>query len=250
MTDIVDPVELLNSMSPPAGWNERTDLATDARAASIFDRVVQGNVVPFRPSRRRLRIVTGVVVTVALGGVGAAALLQRDVKEDSVVACWSAAEPVPDEQFQVGWDGVADPADLCLRPWQNGTFGTDGPPAPLQSCLTPDGVVAVMPGDENTCGSVGLQPYTAPTPGLDEPDTDVNALQRMLEKKYNRGGCYTEQQALEGVRRTLEEFMFDGWATQTLGSFESAETCASVAIDRESKTVNIVSVSRSAEAPN
>lgn len=253
MTGIIDPVELLNSLAPPAGWDERTDLATDERAAAIHRRVVTGNVVPFRAPRRRLRIVTGIVVTAALGGAGVAALLQRGADEDRVLACWSEAVSPPTAQVERAWDGVADPVEACAPPWQDGTFGTQGPAAPLRACVTANGVVAIVPGDDDTCADLGMPAYAAPEPGdasVGDQDFDANALQRMLEKKYHRGGCYTEQQALEGVSATLEEFMFDGWVTRSLGSFESEETCASISIERETKTVLIVGVPRSPEVPN
>lgn len=254
MTDMLDPVELLNSLAPPPGWNERVDLETDAQAATIFNRVVTGNVIPFRAPRRRLRIATGVVVTLALGGVGVAALLQRSAEEDRTLSCWSEAAADPAATVAQAWDGTTDPTVICAGPWSDGTFDTGNPP-PLQACVTNRGVVVVMPGGGPRCESFTMSPYAAPDPDAgdllpSDADDDAAALDQLLKRRYNADSCFTEQEATIGVRRTLEEFGFDGWATQTGGTFSATEKCASTAVERETETVYIVPLLDSAEASN
>lgn len=261
MTDTIDPVELLNSLAPPAGWDERVELSTDERAAAIFDSVVSGNVIPFRAPRRRLRIVTGVVVAATLGGAGVAAFVQRSDGEDRTVSCWSEAVLDPAAQVALGWDGEADVTQLCTTAWSDGTLGSDGPPAPLQLCISnEEGVVAAIPGDDDVCADLDLERFTPPepsgddlgdlVPGGDDEPADVDALERLLERKYTQANCFTEQEALTRVGRTLEEFKFDGWATQTLGTFRAADTCASTSVVRDQKTVLIVPLEPPTDVPN
>lgn len=248
----VDPVELLNSLAPAPGWNEPPDLETDQRAAAILERVVSGKVVPFRRPRRRLWIATGVVTTLAVGGAGVAAFLQRDADVKVTIACVSDASPDPEITVELGWDGVADPRATCAAAWEDGTLGTDGPPAPLETCLNDAGVVVVVP-DEDACAASGRLPYThtgeEQPPGDD--DADAMALRRLLLRRYNSTTCVSEAEAVAGVQRTLDEFGFDGWATETRGTFDASAPCASTSVEPAAARVIITSIAGSSgEASN
>jgi hypothetical protein len=244
MTDSIDPVALLDSMSPPTGWNERVDVDgahTDPRAVAILRSVVDGTVVPFRRRPNRFRVVTGIVVVATLGSVAAAALWARSPDEVRTLSCWSEPAAPPAEQVGVGWDGTGDPVELCGPAWSEGQLGTDGPPEELQTCVTDEGIAAVVPG---SCDALGLANY-APLADVPSPEdrprsVEVAELERLLIDDYNTGQCIDPDTATTSIEAELSTLGFDDWSVELGGTFSAAEPCATVAVDRELHTILIV----------
>lgn len=248
----IDPVALLDSVGPMSGWGERTDVSTDAHAASILERVISGNVVPFRTRRRRLRVVTGIVVTAALGGTAAvAALWERSPDEARALTCWSEPVAPPEAQVGLSWDGVDDPVEACTPAWTDGKLGDDGPPDPLNACVTNDGLPAVIPGAAETCDLLGLARYRALDPTNESALADagedplgLRAADALINERYNQQTCVGAAEVVRGVEQILDELGFIGWATSIEGTERALEPCATVALDNTTKTAVIVFLGR------
>lgn len=244
MTNPIDPVAVLASMAPPSGWNERVDVdgaQADARAVAILRTVVDGTVVPFRRNRNRLRIVTSIIVVASLGGAAAAALWTRTPEEMRTLSCWSESAAPPAEQVGVGWDGTGDPIELCGPAWSGGPLGTDGPPQELQTCVTTEGIAAVVPGRCDALGYASYAPVTDETSAEGPPRSiDVAELEHLLIDDYNTGQCVDPETATTAIEAELRTLGFDHWDVRLGGTFSADEPCATVALDPDLRAVLIV----------
>lgn len=246
----VDPVSLLESMAPLPGWDERTDTSTDQPAAAMLERVMSGKVVPFRSRRRRLRLVTGIVVGVALGGTAAvAALWERSPEQASTLSCWSDSGPDPEARVGLPWDGVDDPIETCTPEWNGGDLGEEGPPNTLNVCVTDRGLAAVIPGDDATCDVLGFAPYVPLDPGEqtgnagDDP-IGLRTADKLINQRYNQVTCVGAEQVQVGAMEILEELGFVGWETSIGGTKTAVEQCATVSLKHSEKLAIIVFLER------
>ena len=246
----IDPFDLLSSYSAPAGWNSTVELTgpeADSAAVALLERVVGGQITATGPRRRHLRLVTGVIIAASLGGaaVAAATVLLRSPDQASTVACWSEPVVPPGAQIGLGWDGVGNPIELCAGEWQGGGLGSEGPPEPLQACVTSDGVAAVVPGDEATCTQLGLSTF-APIDASDEAgasSVDATELERRFASTY-LGRCADPAVVGAEVRVLLDDLGFTDWDITIAGVFDDDEPCGSVSVDPSVETVSIVPLGR------
>lgn len=256
----LDPVELLGSLPAPEGWGEVTDLDTDLRAAALLDEIISADVVPITVARgrrrRHLRLVTGIIAAVAVGGAAVAALTGGEPTEKRAVSCWSAAVSPPEAQVHVGWDGSTDPVDVCVGAWSGGDLGDSGPPDDLQTCVNENGVAAVLPGPSDACARVGLAQFTrigdsSATGGSGQvegavapaPVTIADA-DRRLNEIYNEVTCTSEHDAVVGVVEVMEDLGYRGWSSKIAGAFSVNEPCATAALDPTTNTILVVPVAR------
>ncbi len=243
----LDPVELLNRYSAPNDWNRTIELTgphADVRAVSLLERIIGGTIAATGPRRRHLRLVTGVVIAASLGGaaVAAATILSLSPDESRTVSCWSEPAMPPDAQVGLGWDGLGSPIDMCAGEWQDGGLGSEGPPLPLQACVTSEGVAAIMPGDAATCSQLGLSSFAPIDPGAPEGQRllGVADLNQRLASTYNLGPCLDPDAVAAEVHLLLDDLGFDGWDVIIAGTFTADEPCASAAVDPIADTVFIV----------
>ncbi len=246
-----DPVELLNTYSAPTGWGSTVELTgpdAEARAVSLLEHIVGGTITAFGPRRRHLRLVTGVVIAASLGGaaVAAATFLSRSPDEPQSISCWSEPVAPPEAQVALGWDGVDNPVEMCTGEWDGGSLGDEGPPEPLQACVTADGVAAIVPGDEATCEQLGLSSFAPIDPETQSGEALLNLadLEQRLTDTYNLGSCQEAETAAVEIRSLLDELNFEGWDVTIAGIFNDDEPCASVSVDPTLDTVFIVPLGR------
>ncbi len=249
-SDQLDPVDLLHSYSAPPGWNSPVELTgprADQRAMDVLERIIGGSLVASGPRRRHLRLVTGVVVVAALGGaaaVAAATLLSQSPSEARAVACWSNPVIPPATQVAMRWDGIADPISMCGGEWQGGDLGVDGPPEPLQACITTEGIAAVVPGDEGTCNRLGLATFAPIDPAIVDGNgvspIDIAELESRLVDTFNFGPCREPGVVEAEVRVILDEQGASNWSVTIAGTYTADEPCASISVDPQTTTVLVV----------
>lgn len=243
-----DPLELLGSSSPPPGWNERIDVTTDTHAASILQRVITNNVVPFSRPRRRLRVVTGTIIVLALGGTAAAAVWGRTPTVTQALSCWSEAASPPAAQVGVRWDGVGNPVDACTPAWNGGELGITGPPTSLDICTGVNDVAVVLPGGGESCNGLGMAAYV---PGEAEPlhptgenGPDLNEAQLRLNSTYNEFNCVAAHEAKADLRGFLDDLGLQRWDIKIAGTTSAVEPCATVSLDETTEAAYIATVVR------
>lgn len=238
-----DPIALLDRLSPPPGWSERTDLDADPVAAQILDQVFAGdrNVISLDDARRRRRGIGGAIVVAALVAGGAvAAIWNRTPSETARVSCWSEAVADPPEVLGLPWDGQSDPATMCADEWSSGVFRGSPPPDELEMCVTENNIVAVIPGAPGACGELGLDEFS---PSPDDSDPSVIELQRRLDRAFNNETCQPPDRVMEETRTVLDEVGLNGWSI-IAGAESADEPCATVLLVPEKAEVIVLFVAR------
>lgn len=229
-----DPVQLLDRLSPPDGWSDRTDLDADPVAAAILERVLSddgSNVVSLDAARRRRRRGIGgaIVVAALVAGGAVAAVLQRSPQETRQMACWSNAAFPPDDLIALSWDGQADPVSMCADQWTEGAFGAAAPDPELTACTTAEGIAAVMPGDIDVCDELGLAEFSPPP--IDDQALAVNRAASALNRRFNAATCEPIAVAVRETPGILEEYGLSGWTVKIVDTFRDDETCATVTLE-------------------
>lgn len=244
MNQPLDPIEALKAARPQVG---RLDFDSDPVARSILQRVLDATDDPVRRMTRRARRVTTfcVVALLATAGTAAAIALRHDKpRETRTLGCWSAATtPTAPEIVVVEWNGTS-PVALCQEVWRKGLFDTQpaSEPPPLTACVDAGGALAVMPGDERTCGVVGLAGYDATA--APEADSIRNAI-TAIESELTSEACLSATDAEDLVRRVLGDTGLDDWTVvPPPDPFPSTEPCASAGFDVETKTIYVVPIAR------
>ncbi len=241
-----DPVRLLDTLTLPASWCERTDLDTDAAAARIHELIIAdaGSVASLDARRRRRQVLAGATVVGALITGGAvAAIWNRSPEQAGRITCYSGAAVEPEVQLAIAWDGEADPTERCATAWANGAFGTATPDGELHACITPEGITAVIPGDGAVCNRLGLADFV-PLPADDLAIAVAEAGRELTEIFVLGTDCVPLSESRDLTERVLEQYALTGWTVTVDGTFSAGEPCASVALDVESTTAYIRPVRR------
>ncbi|MGI9644115.1 MAG: hypothetical protein ACR2O6_02250 [Ilumatobacteraceae bacterium] len=234
-----DPVQLLDRLSPPEGWSERTDLDADPVAAEILARVFATEdtpVVSLDAERKRRRRSIGVVVVVAavVTGGAVAALLNSSPEETRRIACWSEAGSPPEQIVALSLDGQIDPVALCEEQWSSGIFEAE-PPDELAACVTDVETAAVIPGGAEVCTALGFTEMDTTTTGDGPPA--INAAQRELARRFSPPTCETRPEIVrQETNEVLDEFGLSGWTITFAGTSSADEPCAIVALAPEVTT--------------
>ncbi len=182
-------------------------------------------------SRRPLIAVTAAVAAgLALG----MAYLTRDVSEQTGVGCYAAADLQADTAV-VGASGGA-PETGCADLWARGEFGP-GPVPDLSACVLASGAVGVFPGDDATCGRLGL----APIPENYQGDVSAVApLRGALVDRFLAAECLSLDEARAIVSEELIDQGLPDWTIESAAPFTSTRPCAGLAFETDNKVVSLV----------
>jgi hypothetical protein len=189
--------------------------------------------------RRRwagLVLVPAAVVALAAGAYAIVMPDPMDVVDG--IGCARTAERESDLTV-VAADG-RDPVEVCAELWEQGVVATGvHREPPLVACTSADSAgVWVFPGDEGTCGELGMGPLP--------PDYERAASRYgpMREELYRRlyatlddDDCFPPEQARALVREVLDEHGFTRWTIEDDGM----EPCvATVALDPPRRTATLI----------
>ncbi|MFT3851985.1 MAG: hypothetical protein QM733_04500 [Ilumatobacteraceae bacterium] len=187
--------------------------------------------------RRRRRIAGGAILAVVAtgGAVTAAALLNRGEpsRPEAGTVCRAAASFDADA---VVIEPGLDPLDGCRHQWENGAFadsGQAGEVPNLVACVDPRGPINVFPGDENTCGQLGL----AEAGPLGEREQQAVELDEQITE-MNGGPCTTATDFTAAVVDVFAKSGESDWSVVLSPGAENAP-CVLAAVDSVTRTVTL-----------
>lgn len=235
-----DPFELLSSLRSDDNDDyikPGDDPTADALLKRIMDGTTASSSTP-RPGRRRRRVVAGAVagVLVASGAVAAAAVWLDQPADPATLSCYSDASLDPEVQVGLPIDAESTPVEQCAALWRNGTLASGDAP-PLTACVTSDGITAVIPGDDESCTSLGL---AGRDPGVDPGETVAARVVSTISDQYPTDCVDSVDQAVAIVEEILADVEADGWEVRPAGAISDERPCAYSAVDASTQVVLIV----------
>lgn len=235
-----DPFEILASLRSDK-TNRPLKAGDDPAADRLLNRITSSSA-PVAPRHERIkRIRRAVIGLIAVSTVGtaaiAAALWLAEPDDPARLACYSNASADPDEQIEVVVDPAMTPEEQCARYWTDGPFGAGDSPV-LSSCVTNDGITAVVPGSSGTCVDIGLA-SRAPTTGSTNPAAQVvTAI-----SEHFAGRCVKSvEQARDQVRSILDSSGASDWEIRVMGAIDAERPCAAASPLPDEEVVLIVTV--------
>lgn len=215
------------------GINQVSNASIDRMIDATFTRARK------RQAGRRRKVLGGafVVLTLAGGAVGAAALLRSGETSapEAGAACRAAARLDADA---IVLDPGADALEGCSRLWADGRFSDDnsqGLVPALAACIGSNGVVEVFPGKPGVCSSLGL---VAAEPQFSSENAAVLAVQDRLIAEINAAGCRSVDQAVSVAKDILTASPLKGW-TVTVEPGSESGSCAKAAVDSPTQRIVI-----------
>ena len=234
-----DPFELLASLRGDDN-DDYIKPGDDPTADALLQRVMDGTTVASstpRPGRRRRRVVAGAVagVLVASGAVAAAVWLDQPA-DPATLSCYSDASLDPEVQVGLPIDAESTPVEQCATLWRDGTLASGDAP-PLTACVTSDGITAVIPGDDESCSSLGL---AGRDPGVDPGEPVAARVVSSISDQYPTDCVDSVDQAVAIVEAILSDLEADDWEIRPSGAVTGERPCAYAAVDASTRVVLIV----------
>lgn len=212
---IRDPFELLAALNPVASLSE-----TSPDDDALFATIIASTPSPTgrRRRSRRLWITGGTAVTVL--GLAAFAVLRQDSASSPLqLTCYTTAQQPPPEQFGIPMED--DPVKACEQLWRNGTISGTEPPT-LTACVNDGGIVAVIPGDQQICGQLGLANWVG---ALTDNDKQLIAFADELTATF-AAACITEPDARAAAQAVIDKYRLDGWTIVQRGGYTPQRACS------------------------
>lgn len=240
MTYSRDPFERLRGADPARQHKPASPDSSEAQA--MYQRIVTSDAASSRPMARRWRRVA-LVVGVALLMVAATYLLTRPVTEPLTVGCYRSASLTAD-RVVIPASSDARAEELCRVAWEpGGEFASDsgGIPPPLTSCVLDSGALGVFPSAESgdLCQQLDIAP---PDTSLIENGNELIDLQDALVGQF-LDVCLDQQAGTAIVQRELDSRGLEDWRVTNAQPFTADRPCASLAIDPNTLTVELVPIS-------
>lgn len=195
----------------------------------------------FASTRRRVwrrSVVASVIAVLMAGGVATAITLSRSpVRSVAHMACYQSTSLSSIAEVTSYGN---NPLSLCAQVmhWPAPRSGVHGRG---MLCVLSDGSLAAFPPSsrEESCAKLGLVTFNG---RLASPH--VAAFQQAAESYFVHHQCDSTQDFRLTMLRLLGKFGVVGWHVQTVGS-KSANACATLGFDVESKLVDVVGAPRS-----
>jgi len=166
----------------------------------------------------------------------AAAVWLDQPADPATLSCYSSASLDPEVQVGLPVNAESTPVEQCATLWRNGTLASGDAP-PLAACVTTDGITAVIPGDDETCTSLGL---AGRDPGVDPDGTVAARVVSTISDQYPTDCVDSVDQAVTIVEEILADLEADGWEIRPTGAITDERPCAYAAIDASAQVVLIV----------
>jgi len=231
-----DPLEILASLNPVARLAESLS-SDDAMLATIIASVPPTTVL----SRRRRRGVWAALgTTVVVLGVAAFAILRQESPANPTrIVCFTDASVPPSGMHAL--DVSNDPVEACGVLWSNGVIASGEPPA-LTACVTNEGTIAVIPGDQQVCAQLGFANWVG---AFSDDERRIVEFQTAVTEWFGTQ-CVPQGDALPQAEQFVADFDLDGWTVTDSGHWGVDRPCAASGVDPVTKTVNVGGRRRSA----
>ena len=228
----------------PEVWGDASAPIAAERIDAVVADIVSGRrVLRVPPARtRRRRLFTGgaiglVVLTGGVAGVTAVLRLAQPSRPEQPVGCYESIEP---GASVVALPLGVDPIVACRDAWISGPFpasttGESGAPS-LVACISELGAVSVYPGDESTCGVLGL---VAADPVPDVYVAAIMELQQRIVDEVNLAGCGPAPEIAEKAAAILAATGPSGWRVEIRPDSVNTE-CAIVVVIAEQRLVQVI----------
>lgn len=230
MSDEHDPFEMLV---------QALKAGRDELECPPADEVVARLVHAPRRRRRRRRAIAAAIVALAIGGGGAVAwaVLHRErAASPAIVQCLREAD-LSGSSAIVSANGL-DPLTRCAQEWDE-RVSEWGPRPPLVGCVSAAGAPLVVPGDEATCGALGLPNLD---PSLTPTQERMVRMQSELGELLGADGCVPGEEAAAIAREQIRKHQLDGWQVELDGSFTREMPCGAPRFDPMAETVYILPI--------
>jgi hypothetical protein len=195
--------------------------------------------------RRFRKMTTTTAIAIALLSTAAWAFVHRSAGTDATsVLCLNQARTFqmpetsgpPLQGAQLPLRGA--PALSCSEAWTRPLFEQPAqPPPPLATCVLPSGILAVLPGANQTvCDVIGLPRWTG---GFRDDPSALTALADRLVAWLADHPCAGGPDAAQLATSELELAELKQWKVETIEQQTSDKNCASFAIDFSKRTISI-----------
>jgi hypothetical protein len=237
MTAPMDPRDLLRAANPVAA--DEVPSAHAPEAVAMFERIVStlSKEAP-APRRKWLRRGAWILIPVAAAGAAAAGYgLFRNATDPIDVVCFAEAKVTPGGSLVP--NVPEGPEAACAPLWSSGDLinpdGSGSVPQ-LVACVLDTGAIGVFPDTlgSDTCGELSLPRYVGGGP--DSDDAILVRLQNELTRKFT-GRCFGDVEAVDVVKRQLEELGLSEWTIELGEDLSAARPCRTLAFDSPNKTV-------------
>lgn len=240
MTASPDPFEVVRRLRPDDD-DGPLEPGVDEGADALLQRIVASTEQPAkRVSRRRGSVLGGLLAAVVIGAgsvVAARWLSQGEPTVIGQITCWGGDTAPPIVQVGVALPDGADPEDLCAEQWRNGLISRAGAPS-LVSCITDNGIIAVIPTDEEGCVRLGFPLYQATEEGR-AALREYNELHERINVVLD-ASCVDEASTRALVERVLAENQFSRWTQVDGAAFTPDRPCGFTIIDATARTVTVL----------
>ena len=227
---ITDPFDLLSTLNPMPELSEALG-SDEALLASIL--AGREQPVTIRRGRRRAGWIVGGTAVVAVA-LAANALSSRDEPSDPrQIACFSEVSASP--MMQVGLPISPDPLAACAQAWAAGGLGGDGSVPALVACVSDHGIIAVLPGDIQSCARVGYGVWSGELSAEAQQLTEFSAA----ISEHFEATCIVEADAEAVAGRFLADHGIEGWSVAINGKFSPERRCSRVSVDPELRLLAI-----------
>lgn len=222
-----DPFEIFGLLDP------FDDEAFGDVDVAVLARITSSPQHPVSAPRRRARpwLIGGGIAVVMLA-TAAFALLRHDrASNPTGVVCYRTADINGD---RAALEPSLDPVAACARPWRDGTFSTDGPPA-MVGCVNAAGIAAVFPGTSSdaVCSRLGLPGLVL---GRSKDEEAIVTLQQRLADTFS-ASCYDQTASLAKAQELLDGSGLTGWTVQLAEAFPPGLDCGGPGVLVDTKTV-------------
>lgn len=239
MTEPLDPFDVIRRLRPEVDRGELQP-GVDENADALLQRIVATIEQPPGRHRRRRRLIGGAMFVglLATGSVAAARWIAGG--EPSVIGqitCWGGDTAPPMVQVGLDLPDGADPVDRCAEQWHNGEISRNGPPA-LISCITDNGIIAVIPTDDEGCERLGLSVYEPTEEGRQALRHYNDLTERINDELDER--CLDEQSTRALVDEVLSDDDFAAWQQADGLGFTPERRCGFIDIDAATRIVTVL----------
>jgi hypothetical protein len=227
-------IDALHSLDPLAGQPVQVDqdrahrVARDARAAASSG----------HPRRRRW-VAGALFATLAAGGGTIAWAVSRHDKapDPTQIACHQRPD-LKSSIIALANNGE-DPLAQCTSAWRK-QMPDWGPPPTMIACVSPTGIIAVVPGDDATCATLGLAKLDQ---GIDDQQRILLAFEDSVTTEVGEMGCVLPERVKQIVEKRLVQFALNGWTVSIVGRFDSTQPCGGIGFDVPGKRIEISPIS-------